>query len=179
MVTRVVLILLAVFILPLIALPLRAEPSSDAEVQGQESLYRKVDDFPYLSEFESVRSFDKYIDDYEKECIDKTYGNTKAIPCFVGYELWDRELNKYYKILMSQLSENQQEILRESQRVWLKNRDRSIEFNSALLDMKYDKAEGTIYSAMRASDSASVIPAIIKQRALLLKQWAQMVGAEN
>lgn len=175
---QVTFISLVFFLLPLIPLSSNAAYSSSTGGQSQDSVYRKIEDFPYLSDFESVRSFENYIDDYEQECIDKTYGNTKAIPCFVAYELWDRELNKYYQILMSKLPKKQQEALRSSQRLWLRNRDRSIEFNSALLDRKYDQADGAMYSAMRANDSASVIPPIIKQRALLVRKWAQMVEEE-
>ena len=37
-----------------------------------------------------------------------------------AYEAWDRELNKVYKLLMSELSDNQKTRLRNEERAWLK-----------------------------------------------------------
>lgn len=134
----------------------------------------EISEFPALSTFETVNAFQKRIDEYVASCIDKTYGNTKAVPCFVGYELWDRELNRYYGMLLKRLPQKLKVQLRASQRRWLQDRDNTIEFNSALLDRHYEGVQGTMYVAMRASDSAGAISPMVRQRALLLKKWFEM-----
>ena len=45
------------------------------------------------------------------------------------FEAWDKELNKIYKLLMSELSQNEKIELRNEEREWLKQRERKV--NSA------------------------------------------------
>lgn len=134
-----------------------------------EGTTESIDDFKYLDEFKTVREFDEYIEGNVESCIDETYGGTAAIPCFIGYELWDRELNKYYNLLVTELPKDSVKLLRESQRLWLRDRDKTIELNSALLDLRYKEVQGTIYSAMRANDADRAIVPVVRQRALFLK----------
>ena len=44
-----------------------------------------------------------------------------------AYEAWDRELNKVYKLLMSELSDNQKTRLRNEERAWLKRKDKEMD----------------------------------------------------
>ena len=40
------------------------------------------------------------------------------------YEAWDAELNKVYKLLMERLSKDKKEKLRNSQRAWIKSKEK-------------------------------------------------------
>jgi uncharacterized protein YecT (DUF1311 family) len=132
--------------------------------------YKEVKDFDVLSSFKSIEEFEANYEKYVQHCLDNTYGGTGGIPCFIGYEMWDRELNIYYKKLYSQLDNNGKQLLKKSQKAWLKERDLSIRFNSLLLDKKYTE-QGTMFLLMRSGDADSMITPIIKQRALILKKW--------
>lgn len=134
--------------------------------------YKNADDFKKLESFKSVEQFESNYKNYIQHCLDNTGGGTGGIPCFVGYELWDRELNIYYNKLMSILGEKGRNLLKESQRAWIKEKEKTIEFNSVLLDKKYT-GMGTMYELMRASDVEETITPIVKNRALLLKKWSE------
>jgi uncharacterized protein YecT (DUF1311 family) len=126
-------------------------------------------DFPTLSKFKDVDAFEHHYLEYIQTCLDNTGGGTGGIPCLIGYEMWDRELNIYYKELHGKLDNVGKNALRQSQIAWLKERDLSIKFNSILLDGKYQEKQGTMYSLMRAGDADKMMVPIIKQRALYLK----------
>ena len=135
---------------------------------------KEITDFKELDSFKSVEQFEKYIEKYTQKCLDNSYGGTDGIPCFIGYEIWDRELNTYYNKLYSILEKNEKKKLKESQRSWLKTRDLSLEFSKTLLNKIYTES-GTMYLLMRAGDADSMISAIIKQRALTLKIWLDSI----
>jgi uncharacterized protein YecT (DUF1311 family) len=78
-------------------------------------------------------------------------------------DAWDKELNKYYKLLMGTLSADEKETLKKSQINWLTYRDSESKFSSQM----YTDMEGTMWRS--ASVSAEV--EIIKQRALELKAY--------
>ncbi len=140
--------------------------------------YKKADDFETLESFKSVEKFEASYKHYIQQCLDNTYGGTGGIPCFVGYDLWDRELNIYYKRLMKVLGEKEKKLLKESQIAWIKEREKTINFNSAILDKKYPTT-GTMYMLMRADDADEMITPIVKQRALLLKNWFEFIGNDK
>ena len=96
-------------------------------------------------------SYGKYVQD----CLDDTGGGTGGIPCFVGYDMWDREMNIYYNRLNGDLGEKEKNLLKESQLAWIKEREKTIDFNSSLLDLKYGEEEGTMYALMRAGAADS------------------------
>ena len=75
---------------------------------------------------------------------------------------------------MKILGEQEKNLLKESQLAWIKERDKTIDFNSLLLDKKYTTT-GTMYVLMRARDADAVITLIVKQRALLLKKWLEFI----
>lgn len=131
---------------------------------------KDIDSFLKLESFETVEKFESYINKYTQECLDNGFGGTGSIPCFVSYELWDKELNIYYRKLMSKLTAKEKELLKESQKKWLESRDKTIEFNSLMLDKNYDQ-EGTMFLLDRANVADSDISEIIKNRALYLKNW--------
>ena len=131
---------------------------------------KDIDSFLKLESFETVEKFESYINKYTQECLDNGFGGTGSIPCFVSYELWDKELNIYYRKLMSKLTAKEKELLKESQKKWLESRDKTIEFNSLMLDKNYDQ-EGTMFLLDRANVANSDMSKIIKNRALYLKNW--------
>lgn len=140
--------------------------------------YKSVKYFKVLSSFKSIKEFEDNYGVYIQHCLDNTFGGTGGIPCYIGYNMWDRELNIYYKKLYSSLSKKAKSILKKSQKFWLKKRDLSIESNSRLLDKKYTEP-GTIYLLIRAGDADSAITPIIKQRALFLKKQFESAVTNN
>lgn len=138
--------------------------------------HKEINSFKKLSDFKTVEEFEKYYNDYTKECLDKGFGGAGSIPCFVASELWDRELNIYYKKLYNKLEANEKILLKNSQKKWLETRDLTIELNSILLNK--NSGEGTMYLLMKAGDRDSIISPIIKQRALILKKWYELSHLE-
>ena len=131
---------------------------------------KTVEELKKLSDFKTVDEFVNYQNNYTQECLDNGYGGTGSIPCFVSYELWDKELNIYYEKLMSKLNPNEKELLKNSQRKWIESRDLTIKFNSKMLDKVYTE-EGTMYLLVRAGDADENMSKVIKERALYLKNW--------
>ncbi|WBU42656.1 MULTISPECIES: lysozyme inhibitor LprI family protein [Marinobacter] len=146
----------------------------DDSAESTEFQTKEIHKFAFLEDFETVEAFQEYIDEYVQSCIDSTSINTKTIPCFVSYELWDRELNKYYQQLQDQFTRDERALLLESQRLWIKDRDRTMELNSSLLDWRYEGVRGTMFNAMRAGDADESLAPMVRQRALLLKRWAEL-----
>ncbi len=139
---------------------------------------KEVSELKKLSDFRSVEQFEKYYKDYTQTCLDNGYGGAGSIPCFVAYELWDRELNIYYKKLYNILNENQKKELKKSQLKWLESRDATLDFNAKMLDAIYNGMEGTMYSLMRAGDYNDFMYPVIKERALFLKSWFEYYKKE-
>jgi uncharacterized protein YecT (DUF1311 family) len=138
--------------------------------------YKTIDDFKTLESFKSVDEFESNYNKYIQDCLDNTGGGTGGKPCLIiNYEMWDRELNIYYNRLMKVLGEKEKDLLKESQLAWIKERDKSIAFNSSLLDDKYENETGTMYSLLRSDDADSMMTPIVKQRALLLKKWLEFI----
>ena len=136
--------------------------------------YKNINDFKTLEYFKSIDEFEESYLKYVQSCLDNTGGGNGAVPCFIGYEIWDRELNIYYDKLMKLLGDKEQNLLKESQLAWSKERDKSSVFNSQLLDNKYTEP-GTMYVAMRAGDVDRIMTSVVKQRALILKNWYELV----
>ncbi|MDR3285134.1 MAG: DUF1311 domain-containing protein [Holosporales bacterium] len=65
--------------------------------------------------------------------IQKVYDNPNASnasminACESGRKAWDVELNAVYKLLMKELSKEEQELLRKDERQWIKDRDAAAE----------------------------------------------------
>ena len=79
---------------------------------------------------------------------------------------------------MNLLQEKERKLLQESQRTWIQERDQSTEFNSRLLDIKYEGEIGTMYSLMRADDVDRLMTPVVKQRTLLLKAWYEFAESQ-
>lgn len=136
--------------------------------------YKEVKDFPPLSSFKSVKEFENNYEKYIQDCLDNTYYGTGGIPCLISQDMWDRELNIYYKQLYAKLNSKDQQTLKQSQMAWLKFRDNNNEFISLLVGKKYTE-QGSMYLLRRAGEENSMITPIVKQRALELKMLAKLL----
>ncbi len=65
------------------------------------------------------------------------------------YEAWDVELNKVYKLLMERLSKDKKEKLRNSQRAWIKSKEKKA--NEASKEADGGTLAGVLYSDTLAS----------------------------
>ena len=141
--------------------------------------YKEINEFKSLESFNSIEEFESYFQEYIQDCLNNTSGGTAGIPCLIKSQIWDRELNTYYKKLMNILQEKEKKLLQESQRAWIQERDQSATFNSRLLDIKYEGKMGTMYALMRAGDADGLIAPIVKQRTLLLRTWFEFVESQG
>ena len=90
-----------------------------------------------------------------------TYGmmNCEA----VARDEWDKEMNKYYKLLMDTLPTEEKTKLKTAQIAWLSYREKEREFSSTM----YYNMLGTMYRVTAAGRSCD----IVRQRALELKAY--------
>jgi len=90
-----------------------------------------------------------------------TYGmmNCEAI----ARDEWDKELYKYYILLMDTLPADEKTKLKTAQIAWLSYRDKENEFSSTM----YYTMQGTMWRVVAAGRSCD----IIRQRALELKAY--------
>ncbi len=66
---------------------------------------------------------------YEAELMDRmsSVPENNMVNANEVFEAWDRELNKVYKLLMSELPDSQKTKLRNEERAWLKRKDKEID----------------------------------------------------
>ena len=106
------------------------------------------------------------IDKYLRECLDSTENQTTVgmTGCAIraGKE-WDKELNKNYNLLISELSVDEKEKLKIAQKNWILYRDREIEFARTM----YVNLQGTMWRTVFADRQTE----LIRQRALELKAY--------
>lgn len=104
-------------------------------------------------------AFPQYSDG-EKHPLDTQFelceaGNTvEMIECAAKkYEAWDKEMNKYYKLLMGILGKEEKAALIESQRKWITYRDAEIAFAATLNRNK----DGTMWPVIFGSTKAGIV----------------------
>ena len=56
-----------------------------------------------------------------------------------AFEAWDKELNKIYKLIMSELPESQKIKLRNEERAWLKRKDKEMDKAAEEMTMGRDE----------------------------------------
>ena len=76
---------------------------------------------------------------------------------------WDKELNKYYNLLLTKLNVDEKQKLKNTQRYWLIYRDNELSFSGTM----YYNMEGTMWRVAAAGRSCD----IVKERALELKNY--------
>jgi len=95
---------------------------------------------------------------------DSNYTSLGMIRCSeIAREDWDKELNKYYKLLMNVLEEDAKAKLKKSQIKWIEFRDLEYEFSSEM----YSDMQGTMWKIVAAGRRCE----IVKARALALKDY--------
>ena len=142
--------------------------------QAHEFVEKPIEHFQPLAAFASVAEFEQPISEYVQTCLDNSFGGSLSLRCFIEDELWDRELNHYYRLLYRGLDADGKAELKTSQLAWLASRDQSIAFNRHLIRQQYPQA-GSMYVAIRAQVASELLASIIKQRSLQLKQWLEIV----
>lgn len=106
------------------------------------------------------------IETKEEACYGGDYSTLKMSECMSGsFEEWDKELNKNYQLIMSQLDDKGKKKLKDSQRKWIAYRDAELDFVSYYHDDF--KQEGT----MRPISYISAKIDITKKRALELLKY--------
>ena len=104
------------------------------------------------------------IDKKYQSCLDSNSNTVGMIECMhAASQDWDKELNKYYKLLMTTLNPSAQSSLREAQRQWIVYKEKETKF---YMDA-YGKSDGSMWGlviARRAMD-------IVRQRAIELKEY--------
>jgi len=104
------------------------------------------------------------IDKYEEKCCAENYSTAGMLKCTQeAYKMWDKELNKYYGLLIQKLSIEERKQLKEAQISWLNYRDK--EFKN--IDSLNNKLTGTMYINVAAGQKREVV----KQRALQIKEY--------
>lgn len=118
--------------------------------------------FIYLNEAQAKE--EHIIDKNLTICLEKdfsTQGQNKCI--WEAEQAWDKELNKYYQLLMKNYKDkNTKKLLTESQLSWIKFRDKEFKL---LLD-RYSKKDGTMYTTFHYDSRMS----FVQKRALELKK---------
>jgi len=136
---------------------------------------KQLKDFKTLATYKSVEDFDKSIAKYTNACMNKWGGSAAGSRCLIGYNLWDRELNIYYKKLRSSLKKKEKNTLKSSQKAWLKSRDLSRKFVGNWVSKEH-KGSGTMFISIRASDADYALTSIVRQRALTLQRWFKLMN---
>jgi uncharacterized protein YecT (DUF1311 family) len=104
------------------------------------------------------------IDSILTVCLDSNQSTQGMISCLqTAQESWDKELNKYYELLINVLSDEEKTALRSSQKKWLDYRNAESEFSGLM----HTKMEGTMYLIFHADRAMD----IVKKRALELKDY--------
>jgi uncharacterized protein YecT (DUF1311 family) len=84
---------------------------------------------------------------------------------------WDKEMNKYYKLLMDTLQKDEKEKLKTAQISWLSYRDKEGDFSGTM----YYNMQGTMWRITAAGRSCE----IVRQRALELKVYYDMLAFDK
>ena len=96
------------------------------------------------------------IDKQLNACLDSAENQTTLgmIECTIRAEdLWDVELNKYYKLLMGVLNKEQKILLKDAQVKWLAYRDSELNLSSDI----YYGMEGTMWRIVYADRRMEIV----------------------
>lgn len=92
---------------------------------------------------------DNSIDSFEEKCCAKNYTTQGMLGCTQkAYKMWDTKLNKYYNLLMKELSPKEKQDFKIAQIAWLNFRDK--EFKN--IDNICNKRQGTMYINVQAGE---------------------------
>ncbi|HSY77879.1 MAG TPA: lysozyme inhibitor LprI family protein [Bacteroidia bacterium] len=113
------------------------------------------------------------IDKRLKACLDSTENQTTLgmIGCTAEAEqLWDAEMNKYYKLLKGVLTPEEMEKLKAAQIKWIVFRDAEFSASNKI----YADMQGTMWRIVAVDTQME----IVKQRALELKSYYDNLSAK-
>ncbi len=139
---------------------------------------KELKDFKTLGSYKSIDLFDDSVAKYINACMNSWGGSSAGSRCLIGYQLWDRELNIYYKKLYNSLKNKQKSKLKLSQKAWLKSRDISRGFITDWINKEYTEP-GTMFNVIRSQDGDYAITSIVRQRALTLRRWYKLFNHKN
>jgi len=107
------------------------------------------------------------IDSAYHQCNDTAIGSYNYYLCTeAAYDAWDAELNRVYKRCMKELNEEEREILRKAQRIWIQHRDSELE----IFSMFAGKQQGKLYR-----DAPIKLMEITRSRALQLDWYLSIL----
>ncbi|WP_315056732.1 lysozyme inhibitor LprI family protein [Chryseobacterium indoltheticum] len=109
---------------------------------------------------------ENFIDIEESKCFGKQdISNAAMRECtIIARESWDKELNKYYKLLLTKLPKDAFEILKASQKEWIIYRDKEFKF---ITKFYFEVKEGTMWYNIAENKKKE----IVKNRALELQMY--------
>ena len=94
------------------------------------------------------------IDSTLGKCTAKNASDAGMITCLQKAETdWDKELNKYYKLLLIKLDTSQQKKCRDSQRQWLIYKDKEVNFFTDI----FSKKDGSMWNLLIADKRMQII----------------------
>jgi uncharacterized protein YecT (DUF1311 family) len=100
--------------------------------------------------------------------IDSNQTTVGMMECaYTAEEAWDKELNKYYRLLMQNLAEEDKALLKTAQKNWLTYRDSERDFEGSA----YYNLQGTMYRVFAADRYME----ITKERAEDLRVYYEMM----
>lgn len=109
------------------------------------------------------------IDKTEDTCINKAVSTADMLKCTAtANDAWDKEMNKYYNLLMKKLPSGQKSELLKAQKSWLVFRDNDAGFTNSSIKEK----QGTMYLNVASGARRETL----KQRALQLKSYYQIIS---
>lgn len=86
---------------------------------------------------------------------------------YITAELWDKQLNEYYNLLMTLLNKDEREILRDSQLKWIEYRDKELKFSGTF----YHNLQGTMWRIVAAGRLCD----LTRTRALEIKEYIDVL----
>lgn len=117
-----------------------------------------------LTSFGQQKGSSYPIDKKLQSCIESNGSTMGMVECTQkAQNEWDKELNKYYKLLLGKLDASDQQFLRESQRQWLAYKEKETKFYMRV----YGKQEGSMWSNVIADKALQ----ITRQRAIELMDY--------
>ena len=122
------------------------EKEDKAEAKNQNSGFSKQSDGNYAKELEN--KMEKLEEELQSK-LDSGVTSEMINANSERYEAWDAELNKVYKLLMERLSKDKKEKLRNSQRAWIKSKEKKA--NEASKEADGGTLAGVLYSGTLAS----------------------------
>ena len=109
------------------------------------------------------------IDAFLGKCMEQDSSTAGMRDCYgKAYQMWDKELNKGYKGLMSSLGPDAKKALKTSQAMWIKYRDSEFKLNNEIVGTR----EGTMWLLVGDGDRVE----FVKRRALELKRYLEIMN---